>query len=109
MSNGLIIGLIAVMMILIGMVSNEVGLTNGTTITLPGVENSDTNDGGFTWDWGWFQPIADAITPITSALGAFFSIMTFQADIPGIVTILLFYPIMFYMSYTIIRLVRGGG
>ncbi len=100
MKMGVAFGVSFAIMIFLGWISNELGITQ-VNITLftpsePGGGNFFDNIlGPFTWAW-------ESVT-------GFFQIMTFQANgLPPLVVVALFWPIQIVYVYFVFRMVRGG-
>lgn len=102
--NGVRIALIFLVLIFSGYVAREIGITAPTFLTptqpLPPTGN------------GFFNALFTILAPLLwvfDSLVSLFQIFTFQTTIPDLVNVMIVIPITFYMSYTVIRLIRGGG
>lgn len=102
--NGVRIALIFLVLIFSGYIAGELGIVSspigGATQPLP-----PTGSGFFNALWTILAPLLW----VFDSLANMFKIFTFQADIPVLVSTMIILPIGFFMSYTLIRLIRGGG
>lgn len=90
-------------MLAIGALGRELGVT-ADPISAPSVLEPT---GSGIWD-----AIKTALAPLIwafNSLASFLQIMTFQADIPALANTFIVLPLGFFMGWTFIRLVRGGG
>lgn len=104
--TGLRIALILVVLIFAGYVSNELGITQDT-IVITSADPPDAPESSGVWDA--IKSILAPLVWVFNSLAAFFQIMTFQADVPVMVSGLLLAGVSFFMLYTVVRLIRGGG
>lgn len=105
--TGLRIALILVVLIFAGYVSNELGITQDT-IVITSADPPDAPESSGVWDA--IKSILAPLVWVFNSLAAFFQIMTFQAPgIPVMVSGLLLAGVSFFMLYTVVRLIRGGG
>lgn len=104
-NNAIMIAGIVIILIFVGFISTEVGLTS-TTIEAPtGIESP--SGGGI---WG---AITDALAPLSwavNAVGSLFQLFTFQAQgLPVLANAIIVTPMAFAVFYIVIKLIRGGG
>lgn len=104
--TGLRIALILVVLIFAGYVSNELGITQDTLV-ITSADPPDAPESSGVWDA--IKSILAPLVWVFNSLAAFFQIMTFQADVPVMVSGLLLAGVSFFMLYTVVRLIRGGG
>ena len=105
--NGLRIALIVAVFAVVGDLGIQLGITS-EFIQRP-VQPLDPSHG---IAGGILNTLTNILAPLTwvfNALGSFFQILTFQADVPTLVTTFVLVPMSFFMMYTLVRLIRGGG
>ena len=106
--NGIRIALILAVLIFAGYVSNELGITQDV-ITLLSTEQNPLDEPGGTGFWDAVKSILAPLVWVFNSLAAFFQVMTFNADVPIMVSAVLLAGVSFFMFYTVVRLIRGGG
>lgn len=103
--NGIRIALIFAVLIFSGYLASELGITHDSVDAFTSIPQSPNGN-------GFFNVVTTILAPLLwvyDALSSFFQILTFQADIPTFVNGLIVAPIGFFMLYTLLKLVRGGG
>lgn len=103
--NGIRIALIFAVLIFSGYLASELGITHDPINSFTAIPQSPNGN-------GFFNVVTTILAPLLwvyDALSSFFQILTFSADIPTFVNGLIVAPIAFFMLYTLLKLVRGGG
>lgn len=102
--NGVRIALLFLLFTFMGYLGNTLGITT-TPINAPSTTILQPNG---TWI-DTFRVVLLPLVWVFNAIGGFFQLMTFQADIPVMVNGLIVLAVVIFSGYTFVRLIRGGG
>lgn len=105
MTTSIVIAMVTLTYLLAGLIGIELGVTT-TAIDLPSPPISPDVGGGF---FDNIRAILVGFVWTFNVLGSTFQLMTFQADIPPLASLIMTTPILVIVFFTIVRLVRGVG